>query len=49
MKKETRSQLTCRKEMSSGKIDMFTVYVATGEKQEKKKYYEDMGYKVSVK
>ena len=49
MKKETRSQFICRKDMSNGKIDMFTINVATAEKQEKKKYYEDMGYSVSVK
>jgi len=49
MKKETRAKLICRKEMSSGKIDMFEVNVNVKEKQEKKKYYEDMGYSVSVK
>lgn len=49
MKKETRTQLICRKEMTNRKIDMFAINVATSEKQEKKKYYEDMGYSVSVK
>ena len=49
MKKETRAHLICKKEMSNGKIDMFTVNVDVNEKQEKKKYYEDMGYGVTVK
>lgn len=49
MKKETRAKLICRKEMSNGKIDMFEVNVNVEEKQEKKKYYEDMGYDVFVK
>ena len=49
MKKETRAKLICRKEMSNGKMDMFEVNVNGEEKQEKKKYYEDMGYDVSVK
>ena len=49
MKKETRAKLICRKEMSNGQIDMFEVIVLNTEKQEKKKYFEDMGYDVSVK
>ena len=49
MKKETRGKLICRKEMSNGQIDMFEVIVLNTEKQEKKKYFEDMGYDVSVK
>ena len=49
MKKETRAKLICRKEMSNGKMDMFEVNVDVNEKQEKKKYYEDMGYDVQVK
>lgn len=49
MKKETRTQLICKKEMSNGKLDMFTVYVNTKEKMDKKKYYEDMGYGVTTK
>ena len=49
MKKETRAKLICRKEMSNGQIDMFEVNVDVKEKEEKKKWYEDMGYSVSVK
>ena len=49
MKKETRAKLICRKEMSNGKMDMFEVIVNIAEKQDKKKYYEDMGYDVQVK
>ena len=49
MKKETRAKLICRKELPSGHIDMFTVYVLVEDKQEKKKYFEDMGYKVDIK
>ena len=49
MKKETRGKLICRKEMSNGQIDMFEVVVDIKEKQDKKKYFEDMGYKVTVK
>ena len=49
MKKETRGKLICRKEMSNGQIDMFEVIVLNAEKQEKKKYFEDMGYEVTVK
>ena len=49
MKKETRGKLICRKEMSNGQIDMFEVIVLNTDKQEKKKYFEDMGYEVSVK
>ena len=49
MKKETRAKLICRKEMSNGQIDMFEVVVDVKEKAEKKKWYEDMGYSVSVK
>ena len=49
MKKETRAKLICRKEMSNGKIDMFEIIVLNSEKQDKKKYFEDMGYEVSVK
>lgn len=49
MKKETRAKLVCRKKLPSGHIDMFEVYVANADKQEKKKYFEDMGYEVSIK
>lgn len=49
MKKETRARLICRKEMSNGQIDMFEVIILNSEKQDKKKYFEDMGYKVEVK
>ena len=49
MKKETRAKLICRKEMSNRQIDMFEVSVDVKEKAEKKKWYEDMGYTVSVK
>lgn len=49
MKKETRGKLICRKEMSNGQIDMFEVMILNTEKQEKKKYFEDMGYEVTVK
>ena len=49
MKKETRAKLICRKEMSNGKLDMFEVIVLISDKAEKKKYFEDMGYDVSVK
>lgn len=49
MKKETRATLICRKEMSNGKIDMFEVKVLVSEKTEKKKYYEDAGYTVTIK
>ena len=49
MKKETRAKLVCRKEMSNGKLDMFEVVVLNSEKQDKKKYFEDMGYDVTVK
>ena len=49
MKKETRGKLICRKEMSNGQIDMFEVMVLNADKQDKKKYFEDMGYKVDVK
>ena len=49
MKKETRAKLICRKEMSNGQIDMFEVIVRTEDKQDKKKYFEEMGYKVDIK
>lgn len=49
MKKETRAKLICRKELRNGQIDMFEVNVNINEKQDKKKYYEDMGYNVQVK
>lgn len=49
MKKETRATLVCRKEMSNGKIDMFEVKVLVNDKADKKKYYEDAGYSVTVK
>lgn len=49
MKKETRVKLICRKEMSNKQIDMFEVIVLNEEKQDKKKYFEDMGYIVDVK
>lgn len=47
MKKEGRSKLICRKELSNGQIDMFEVVVLTSSKNEEKKYYESMGYKVT--
>lgn len=49
MKKETRAKLICRKEMSNGQIDMFEVIVRIEDKSDKKKYFEEMGYKVDVK
>lgn len=49
MKKETRAKLICRKELPSGNVDMFEVIVLNEEKQDKKKYFEDMGYKVDIK
>ena len=49
MKKETRAKLICRKELPSGHIDMFEVVVLITDKQEKKKYFEEMGYKVDIK
>lgn len=49
MKKETRTKLICRKEMNNGQIDMFEVIVLNSDKQDKKKYFEDMGYKVDIK
>ena len=49
MKKETRAKLICRKELRNGQIDMFEVMVLNSEKQDKKKYFEDMGYSVTVK
>ena len=48
MKKDTRIKLICRKEMNNGQIDMFEVMVLTKDKSDKKKYYEDMGYSVSI-
>ena len=47
MKKEVRSKLICCKELSNGQIDMFEVIVLTSSKNEEKKYYESMGYKVT--
>ena len=49
MKKGTRAKLICRKELRNRHIDMFEVIVLNTEKQDKKKYFEDMGYEVSVK
>ena len=49
MKKETRAKLVCRKEMSNGQIDMFEVMVLAKDKVDKKKFYEDAGYTVTVK
>ena len=49
MKKETRARLICRKEISNGQIDMFEVIVLVEDKQDKKKYFEEMGYKVDIK
>ena len=49
MKKSTRAKLICRKELRNEHIDMFEVIVLNAEKQDKKKYFEDMGYEVSVK
>ena len=47
MKKEGRSRLICRRELSIGQIDMLEVVVLTSSKNEEKKYYESMGYKVT--
>ena len=49
MKKETRAILVCRKEMTNGQIDKFEVVVDINDKTDKKKWYEDMGYGVTVK
>lgn len=49
MKKETRAKLVCRKEMSNGQIEMFEVMVLAKDKTDKKKFYEDAGYTVTVK
>lgn len=49
MKKETRAKLVCRKDLKYGHVDMFTVYVRVEDKQDKKKWFEEMGYKVDVK
>lgn len=49
MKKSTRAKLICRKELPNGHIDMFEVIVLNTDKNDKKKYFEDMGYTVSVK
>lgn len=49
MKKETRAKLVCRKEMSNGQIEMFEVIVLAKDKTDKKKYYEDAGYIVTIK
>ena len=48
MKKDTRIKLICRKEMNNGKLDIFEIMVLVKDKNDKKKYYEDMGYEVSV-
>ena len=48
MNKDTRIKLICRKEMNNGQIDKFDVMVLVKEKADKKKYYEDMGYSVTV-
>ena len=49
MKKEGRSKLFCRKELSNGQIDMFEVVVLTSSKNKEKNYYESMGYSVTFK
>ena len=49
MKKETRAKLICHKEMSNGQIEMFEVIVLVKDKADKKKFYEDAGYTVTVK
>lgn len=49
MKKEGRTVLACRKTLRCGVEDMFHVTVASNDKDGFKKYYEGMGYKVSVK
>ncbi len=49
MKKETRAKLICRKEMSNGQIEMFEVVILVKDKADKKKFYEDAGYTVTVK
>ena len=48
MQKDTRIKLICRKEMSNGQIDKFDVMVLAKDRNDKKKYYEDMGYSVTV-
>ena len=49
MKKEGRTVLFCSKTLQCGVLDAFHVTVASNEKDGFKKYYEGMGYKVSVK
>lgn len=49
MKKQGRTTLVCRKELSCGVMDMFEVVVASSEKDAAKKNYESQGYHVSVK
>ena len=49
MKKQGRTTLICRKELSCGVMDMFEVVVASNERDIAKKNYENQGYTVSVK
>lgn len=49
MKKQGRTTLVCRKELSCGVMDMFEVVIKTTDKDSAKKNYESMGYTVSVK
>ena len=49
MKKQGRTTLICRKELSCGVMDMFEVVVASNERDIAKKKYESIGYHVSVK
>ena len=49
MKKQGRTTLVCRKELSCGVMDMFEVVVKTADKDSAKKNYESMGYTVSVR
>ena len=49
MKKQGRTTLICRKELSCGVMDIFEVVVASNEIDIAKKKYESIGYHVSVK
>lgn len=46
MKKKNRVKLYCWKRLHSGVLDKFTVVVNYSVKEEAKKKYEDMGYRV---
>ena len=49
MKKQGRTTLVCRKELSCGVMDMFEVVIKTADKDSAKKNYESQGYTVSTK